>query len=352
MTARNNLLLALLVLISSTLATAQEDERWYRVELLIFAHQSPSAQGSESWEPTPVLAYPAQSRFLLDPQLLENNRALFDASSTVDELGQQTLTIIPPPAEGQAAGVASQAVQQQRQSLAEVEAEVELKPNTAPSEDIQPTTPSPFIVLPSSELEFRGKAAYMARSGRYRTLFHKTWVQAIVNESDALPLILDRSGDTEEWPQLQGSVKFFLSRYLHIETNLWLNTQGNYLPSGWRMPAAPLGPKSLTIIYPPEPEPEVKAEPEAIESSFFAVTQTDYAIENDEDALLEPVDPVYPWGHAVLLQQKRKMRSTELHYIDHPMLGVVVKITPIDDEELQARAEVEVAQADAAALNN
>ncbi|MAS25712.1 MAG: hypothetical protein CMH99_10195, partial [Oceanospirillaceae bacterium] len=27
----------------------------------------------------------------------------------------------------------------------------------------------------------------------------------------------------------------------------------------------------------------------------------------------------------------RRMRSNELHYIDHPMLGIVIKITPIED---------------------
>ena len=347
MTVRYNILLPLLLLISATITTAQEDERWYRIELLIFTHQSQSAQNSETWEATPDLVYPAQSRFLIDPALVDNNLALFDATSTVDELGQQTLTIIPPPLEDEADDNAEEAPEQeqeQEQSLPGSEESPE-EPEEVPEEEL-PATPSPFIVLPSSELEFRGKAAYMQRTGRYQTLFHKTWVQAIADESNALPLIIDRSGDMEEWPQLQGSVKFFLSRYLHLETNLWLNTPGNYLPQGWQMPAAPLGPKSLTIIYPPEPEPEIEEEPEPIESGFFAGTQVD-PMEDGEDELLEPVGPVYPWGHAVLLQQKRKMRSTELHYIDHPMLGLVVKITPVEEEELQARAVAE-----AEVLNN
>jgi hypothetical protein len=32
----------------------------------------------------------------------------------------------------------------------------------------------------------------------------------------------------------------------------------------------------------------------------------------------------------VLLQQRRRMRSGELHYIDHPLLGVVVRIRPLE----------------------
>ncbi len=43
------------------------------------------------------------------------------------------------------------------------------------------------------------------------------------------------------------------------------------------------------------------------------------------------------------------MRSTEVHYIDHPLLGVVVKISPVTDEELLQRAEAEAEAKDRAA---
>ncbi len=48
--------------------------------------------------------------------------------------------------------------------------------------------------------------------------------------------------------------------------------------------------------------------------------------------------PVYPYRHAVLLDQTRRMRSNETHYIDHPLLGVVIKFTPITAEDLAAIA--------------
>ena len=37
--------------------------------------------------------------------------------------------------------------------------------------------------------------------------------------------------------------------------------------------------------------------------------------------------PDYAFRHAVLVQQKRRMRSGELHYIDHPLLGILVKVS-------------------------
>ncbi len=36
------------------------------------------------------------------------------------------------------------------------------------------------------------------------------------------------------------------------------------------------------------------------------------------------------------------MRSTEVHYIDHPLLGVVVKLTPLTGVELEAMARAEM----------
>ncbi len=190
-------------------------------------------------------------------------------------------------------------------------------------------------------MEFRGKAAYMQRTGRYQILFHESWVQPVASEERALPIVLDRSGDTEEWPRLQGSVKLYLSRFLHIQTDLWLNTMGSYFPESWQISPAPFSPQSLIIEYPELPEVVTDELPVPDDGGFTLLSEP---TENGEE-LEEPIEvgPIYPWRHAVLLQQKRKMRSTEVHYIDHPMFGVVVLVSPITDEELEAMAAVEFA---------
>ena len=280
-------------------AFAQAD-RWWRVELLIFSHEP--AQPTEKWEPTPNLAYPSAARFLVEPGRVKDNLAQHHGDSVVDEFGRQILTVPPEPG-----------------------ANIPLNPNTpaiAIVEGLDELVPTPFIALPAAQLEFRGKAAYMQRSGKYRTLFHQTWVQPVADQASALPIVLDRSGDTGQWPLLQGSIKIYLSRYLHLETNLWLNTAGDYLPGVWRMPPPPLGPPSLIIEGLPEPELELDS-PEGLPLP-------------EEDT-----GPVYPYRHAVLLQQERRMRSTEVHYIDHPLLGVVAKLTPLTGAELEAMARAE-----------
>lgn len=40
----------------------------------------------------------------------------------------------------------------------------------------------------------------------------------------------------------------------------------------------------------------------------------------------------YDFRHAVLVNQQRRMRSGELHYIDHPLLGIVIKVSRYEFE--------------------
>lgn len=303
------------------------NERWFRVELMIFSHESASAGSAERWNPAPQLTYPKTGRFLIDEaQIEKNQRAYPDGESTLDARGVQTITL--PSENAPATDIPRQQAGGTDNSAATNQA--------GTAEEQAPITPAAFTPRPLSELEFRGKAAYMQRTGRFTTLFHQTWLQPMRSEEQALPIIIDRSGDEQSWPRLQGSVKFYLSRYLHIQTNLWLNTPGDYLPAQWNMPEPPIGPPSLIIIEPP-----------SAASDNYYVSDTEPSL--DEAGMPEIVDsgPVYPWRHAILMDQKRRMRSNEVHYIDHPMLGIVVKILPVSSEELEdiALADAEKEQA-------
>ncbi|NCF17991.1 MAG: hypothetical protein GWP63_07085 [Haliea sp.] len=302
-------------------ASAQEIDRWYRVELLVFSHEN--ARSAEQWEAIPSLAYPAAARFLVEPDRVEANLDRYRADSIVDEYGRQILTILPEPDQSPGQDIPAAP-----------------DPNVPPAvtETTEPRLPTPFVALPASQREFRGKAAYMQRSGRYRTLFHQAWVQPVAESEGALPLILDRSGDTGDWPRLQGSITLYLSRYLHLQTDLWLNTPGDYLPGEWQMPPPPLGPPSVIVVELPIEEPE---EQETFGEQWLEEEPT--LPGNEEQASPEqgPLEPVYPWRHAVILQQKRRMRSNEVHYLDHPLLGLVIKLTPLTGEDLEILARAE-----------
>lgn len=341
-----SLLTAVLAALPLLSLHAQEDERWYQVELLVVAHTDSAAQGAERWEPLPALAYAEQLRFLIDPQRLQANMDAVQRAdySEVTERGLQRIHLqprwqpagLPPVNESSEPGpveAAGQAGAAEANTTAAPEATATAAGDGLEQADAAalaaapPRLPTPFVQLPASAREFRGKAAYMERNGPYRILFHEVWWQPVSAQRSALPLVLDHSGDSASYPSLQGTVTLYLSRFLHLETNLWLNTDGSYLPGTWRMPAPPLGPVSLERVEAPLLPPELE---EILDFGAAYDPAWDRAGERPE---AEPA--AYPWRHAVLLKQQRRMRSNEVHYIDHPLLGLVIKITPLTVEALQ-----------------
>tara|TARA_R110001599_G_scaffold325504_1_gene537659 strand:+ start:31770 stop:32900 length:1131 start_codon:yes stop_codon:yes gene_type:complete len=350
--------LALLASVASPAMLAQED-RWFRVELLVFANESSETPGgaalAEQWDATPTLAYPLASRFLIDTARVVENAAKYGGDSVVDEYGRQIITILSAGAVTDTADNSDSGLAVPRQTS---EAARET-PNTKPTAPVPPSPvyqdgpppgaavtspepapdkplalPRPFVLLPGDYRELSGKAAQMQRGGRYTVLFHETWVQPVPSEERSLPIVLDHSGDTQQWSRLQGTIKLSLSRYLHVQTNLWLNTSGDYFPGTWQMPAPPLGPPSL-IIEEQEPVDITTAIEQLPEPVVLGI---DGENEGEGGESSEVNVPIYPYRHAVLLEQIRRMRSNETHYIDHPLLGVVIKFTPITTEELGAIA--------------
>lgn len=106
-------------------------------------------------------------------------------------------------------------------------------------------------------------AATLRTDPRFRILVHKRWTQAADERSNSAPVLLS-TGDRE----LDGWLRFYVSRFLHVELAL------DFQP---RTAAIPVG---------------------AIEL------------------------PVYQ------LNEQRRVRSQEIHYFDHPKFGALVRVTP------------------------
>jgi hypothetical protein len=283
--------IALGILLLLPLTTQAQIDNWYRVEVMIFSY--PGGGATEQWEATPDLAYPEASRFLILP-------------------GEQAVATHP-------AGPAGVAAASAVGSTADVATGVAL-----------PAQPTPFAALPKQQREFSSKADSMQRSGRYRILFHEAWLQPMTSQSGSLPIVLDRSGDGGKWPELQGSITVYMSSDIYLDSNLWLNTQGEYLHSAWSMPPPPLGPTATAAVAATAPSP--LGQPGETTAGRQEFTTGGIA-----------QGAVYPFKHAVLLQQTRRMQSGEVSYIDHPMLGLVAKITSLSETESPTATEADVA---------
>lgn len=110
------------------------------------------------------------------------------------------------------------------------------------------------------------EAAALERSKDYRVLFHQAWRMRLVSEANSIPLLIEGGDYFAGMPELQGQLKLSVARYLHLETDLFLNT-------------------------------------------FDSVNLTSYKVRNSAG-----------------MHQRRRMRSNELHFIDSPYLGLLIKI--------------------------
>jgi hypothetical protein len=259
--------LILLVLPASYTSVAHA-QSLYQVELMVFAY--PGEGASEQWEALPELAYPDPSRLLIDPA---DQRAAAAQPGTRRRRSH-------PPMRVTRRGLSSR--------LPPLCCYQRLRGNWAPL--LHPCAPVGAIACCFMK---RGSSRYPGNPRRCRLC----WTA------------LQRG---EVWPELQGTIALYQAGEFILETNLWRNTGGEYLPGTWRMPAPPRGPG-------PGAMGGTQEQREAIPAAQGIVGQIgDAGADN------------YPYRHAVLLQQTRRMRPGQVYYIDHPLLGLAVKITSLE----------------------
>ena len=138
---------------------------------------------------------------------------------------------------------------------------------------------STFRVLRADELELRGALQRLRRETDYTPLAHGGWIQATYPPEQAIPIDISLLGTVNP----VGTVKLHLSRFLHV---------------------------TVDLVYraPPEPSP-MQAAPVA-------------------DGVLREL--TLPSRYS--LRTQRRVRSGEVHYLDHPAIGLLVVVTPAPAE--------------------
>lgn len=160
-----------------------------------------------------------------------------------------------------------------------------------------------FVQLKAGERQLNAQAATIAKAGNYTLLFHQAWRQFISSERAS---IFISGGKTYSGHQeLEGSIELYAGKNLQLQTNLWLT----------QFVAAHLATATL------EDWPELPALPRGdLNSGEMRISEP----ANGD----QPAD--YVSSRTVKIDQQRNLRAGEVHYIDHPLLGVIVKLVPYD----------------------
>lgn len=118
-------------------------------------------------------------------------------------------------------------------------------------------------------------------------VYHQSWLEPIQTKKKAsyhnLNVTLHDSEDTSDTIKINGQFKLYRSRYLHISTNFHVQHYSKQTK-----------PKNNT--------------------------------DTPNQVAAEQLVPM----RAAQVKLSRRMRSNELHYLDHPMLGIIIKTTPVN----------------------
>mgnify|MGYP000268265061 CR=1 FL=1 len=324
-----------------TLQAAYEADDLYRVELLVFANGSASGSSDESWDFARELTYPDELAFLYPP----TRRA------------QQTVS----------------------------------GDTTLASDPTEPATSLPAAMerLPSRDYSLSGIAKTLKRRPGYRLLYHESWYQYLQDRATAPAIVISGGESYDDHSELEGSVVLSKNRYLHITTHLWFSrfelasnsafdttglSRASSKPSpldsydsrpSWSAAQDDAPQDSPTILQqldslPPRPlAPPRIAIPAELRASLRSVcrdsdiTERERCLQRqlenlgrsvsflapkqmskrDLQTLEAPIRRRYSPSTVVDMQEYRRMRRDDLHYLDHPLFGLIVRIVKYEAEQ-------------------
>jgi hypothetical protein len=153
--------------------------------------------------------------------------------------------------------------------------------------------PEAYRSLPKKSFTLGTIAGSLRRSSKYDLAMHKAWLQPI--NSRPSPILLQTGEQYDDLFEIDGTLSISRSRYLHVQADLWFT---QFEPKYDQSQFGALSPAGFSELQ--------KNYPELIK------------IEQNRDAFI-PIQ-AYPLHHS------RRMRSSALHYIDHPYFGILIKI--------------------------
>lgn len=197
--------------------------------------------------------------------------------------------------------------------------------------------PMPFEIQTPTDDEFTKTLNRINRSSNYEVIYQKTWLQPPLEEKDALAILVQAGEVFDGLYELEGTARLHVSRYLHFSSNIWLS---KYV-------------QQIEVIKPWWQESSgIQANPEDSDANQFnldfdqSVNFDDTTMNNSDLSLssLQPMNTDISMGETItryksirtaVMQESRRMRSGELHYLDHPLFGVIVKVVPYYPEAEQ-----------------
>jgi hypothetical protein len=368
-------LMLLLLPFKNSLANTEEPaleieapDNWYQVEVILFTQNGNI--GGEAPPQDYQLSFPENWLQLIDPNmpLQQDGFPLAQGSLLYQPTVDESLRLIP------MATVADPLTATEdgfnANSLLDNES-ADTAQTTEPEELYVAQYEAPFLLLDKEFRDLNESAAALDRR-QYNVVFHEAWRFA-ADEGAADPWVVIKAGQRlEDRFQLEGSLRFYKSRFLHFESDLWLLQFANIDTTNpatlIQLPDFPTAPESaenqfslnefaiepmLAIDENQGPvstdtlrtleinslEPFKMGAPEPVDANnpklfeiegpepFEISSPEPLEIENPEPTFPDNSQPQkYPVDTVWVLNKSKRIEEQAIYYIDHPEMGIMLTI--------------------------
>lgn len=290
----------------------------YRVEVMLFTYLDENSAREEHW---PLLKERAEAEEAAIAAALEEDTA----ATAESEPG------IVKSEEGTAGDANSGVLQVSAEESSELNSDASDEMNSA-EEDTDSTPPVTLL----DDLEFANAVNRFGYRSDMKVVWHQAWIEELQDSANAYDHEVTASYEEENFRiDISGSFNLYRSRYIHIRPDLEVDQLIFTIPadaplSGETTENTEEGAMTMAVTS------DTISDNIGNSDALLGVEGQMTILPPDQGITNEPVaEPEPEWIplRAAKIERSRRMRSGEVHYLDHPLVGIVVKVTPYEVPE-------------------
>ncbi|MDA7589099.1 peptidoglycan binding protein CsiV [Porticoccaceae bacterium] len=364
-------LLATMLMLLSVFAAGQQSDsdeeiippqNWYQVEVILFTQD-----GNIGEEVPPLdydLSFPDDILELIDVEALAEQQKLAIVGALLPEMPKMSLVEASPfvgfiplidmqdPAISPITDNLAESIIGEAPALSDLLSTID-----TPVEPYVPEYEDPFEMLAIDQRDLNDSARVLSRRD-YNVIFHQAW-RFVADENSNDPWILVHAGQkVGNRAEVEGSLRFYKSRFLHFETNLWrlklANENSVEQTSLAKLPDVPqMDSDDTTLAWRLIPIAKETEMTEVTESTDLDLNTEELTSENELFTELESASQTLDKSHSGYtlvsfdpreadmedqeqieipvtevwsIAQSKRIEEQSVYYLDHPELGIMLTI--------------------------
>mgnify|MGYP001025497181 FL=1 len=382
-------LLATMLMLLSVFAAGQQSDsdeeiippqNWYQVEVILFTQD-----GNIGEEVSPLdydLSFPDDILELIDVEALAEQQKLAIVGALLPETPEISLIEASPfvgfipliemqdPAISPITDNLADSIIGEAPALSDLLVTID-----TPVEPYVPEYEDPFEMLAIDQRDLNDSARVLARRD-YNVIFHQAW-RFVADENSNDPWILVHAGQkVGNRAEVEGSFRFYKSRFLHFETNLWrlklANENSEEQTSLAKLPDVPqMDSDDTTLAWRLIPISTKNKEVEATESTDLDLNTDVLTPENElftelgsasqtldkshsgytlvsfdpREADMEGQEQLeIPVTEVWSIAQSKRIEEKSVYYLDHPELGIMLTIKSYEPQPTNSPPIIEATE--------